>query len=123
MSKSSQAQKTKPQKGTMRVIKTGNSIKQLKLNALNRRFDIAPISARELQLGFPEELPTNMAQELIDAGYVKKVTTEMRTQQERVDALSTQNTEQTEVPEGGDTLSTGGDAGTTGDPNDKEVTV
>ncbi len=73
---------------TVRVIKT-SKLDQRKLIGISRQYGIPPISVRELQLGFTEDIPTVAAEKLEADGFVERVTTKKRSPQERVDSLST----------------------------------
>jgi hypothetical protein len=105
---------------TVRVQKT-EQLDQRKLQRIARRFGIAPISVRELQLGYTEDVPEAAAKQLEEAGFVKRVKTKPRTQQDRVDSLTTQHTEPVETPEGeGEVVTTEPTEGTTVDPEEEE---
>ena len=87
---------------TVRVKKT-DKINQRKLSHVARRYNIPPISVREIQLGYPEDIPALAANMLIKDGLVQPVKTELRTNQERVDSLTakekTKPVEPVEKPE------------------------
>lgn len=72
---------------TVRVEKT-DKINQRKLSHVARRYNIPPISVREIQLGYPEDIPALAANMLIKDGLVKPVSTGIRSNQERVDSLT-----------------------------------
>ncbi len=59
----------------VKVIKT-RRLNQRKLQRMARKFAIAPIVVRELQLGYVEELDERAAAALIKAGYVRKANAE-----------------------------------------------
>ena len=74
---------------------------------------------------FPEDVPAAAAQQLIDAGYVKRVKKALRPNQVRVDSL-TQTTEQTEPAidtDASDALTIDDDSVVTSDPDEKEEQV
>ena len=79
---------SKSKKDTVRVQKT-DKLNQRKLVRFARRYKVSPISVRELQLGHTEELPRAVAEKLEHAGYVTRVKSKPRDQQERVDDLQT----------------------------------
>lgn len=83
---------SKTEKSTVRVKKT-RKLNQRKLRSIARRYNISPMSVRELQLGFPEEIPRAAAERLIKAGYVTCAQSKLRVQQVRIDALTTENKE------------------------------
>jgi len=70
-------------KSTVRVEKTAK-LNQVKLIRISRRYSIAPIDVRELQLGFSVDIPIGMAEELLKDGYVKRVKSRPRTLQKRI---------------------------------------
>ena len=74
---------------TKRVKKT-EKLDQRKLKRIANRYGITPISVRELQLGYPEELPVEAANRLIQDGFVKEVKTKLRTQSIRVKNLTSE---------------------------------
>jgi len=83
----------KPKSTKITVVKT-DKLNQRKLVRIARRFNISPMSVRELQLGFPETLSRAAAEALIIAGYVKKVKSkkEVRNNTTRIKDYSTNNT-------------------------------
>lgn len=105
---------------TVRVEKT-DKLNQRKLNVIARRYGIPPISVRELQQGYPEEVPVIAAEQLERDGYVKRVKTKPRTAQERVDSLTTEQTEAVVMPESEEsTVMIDADDGITNDPDEEE---
>ena len=78
---------SKIKKSTVRVQKT-ELLDQRKLRPIARRYGISPLSVRELQLGFPEEILKRAADLLIADGLVTVVTIKLRSPQARVDSLN-----------------------------------
>lgn len=76
---------------TVKVVKT-NKLNQQKLVKIARRYNIPPISVRELQLGFTEAIPEAAANKLIEDGFVKKSKARKRTEQEKVDNFTVDKT-------------------------------
>ena len=72
---------------TKRVEKT-DKLDQRKLVRIGRRYGVPPISIRELQLGHPEDLPIEVANLLIEDGFVKVVKTKKRIAQDRLNPLN-----------------------------------
>lgn len=72
---------------TIRVVKT-SKFDQTQIGRIARRYDIPPLNVRELHLGYPEEIPRVAAEQLIAAGYARRVKTQLRSSQERKDSLS-----------------------------------
>ena len=72
---------------TKRVEKT-DKLNQRKLKRIANHYGIPPISVRELQLGFPEDLPVEAANRLIKDGFVKSAKTKLRTKDIRVKNLT-----------------------------------
>lgn len=56
---------------TIKVVKT-DRLDQKKLRRVARRYHLAPIVIRELQLGYTEELEEHVALKMIEAGLVQK---------------------------------------------------
>ena len=56
---------------TIKVVKT-DRLNQKKLRRIARRYHLAPIVIRELQLGYTEELEEHVALKMIEAGLVQK---------------------------------------------------
>jgi len=56
---------------TIKVVKT-DRLNQKKLQRIARRYHLAPIVIRELQLGYTEELEEHVALKMIQAGLVQK---------------------------------------------------
>lgn len=83
---------------TVRIRKT-EQLDQRKLLLIARRYGISPMSVRELQLGYSEDVPKQAAEKLIIAGYVTRVKTRPREMQERVDSLTTRCNEAIETTE------------------------
>jgi len=82
----------KTKKTTILVEKT-DQLNQKKLLRIARRYGVSPMSLRELQLGYSEELPCAAANRLIKDGYVKCVKSKPRSSQQRVDSLTTEYVE------------------------------
>lgn len=82
--------KTKEQ---IRVKKT-DKLDQRKLTRIARKYGVSPLSVRELQLGFSEDIPEKAAELLIEEGYVTEVKTKPRSNNKRVKSLD--NTKDTE---------------------------
>lgn len=78
---------SKTKSDTVRVKKTDN-LDQRKLNAIARKYGIPPISVRELQLGFTEDVPRAAAEKLERDGFVTVVKSKPRSPQTRADSLS-----------------------------------
>jgi hypothetical protein len=74
---------SKRNSGLVCVIKT-DKLNQQKLSHMARRYGVPPISVRELQLGYPEELPVSMVVDLERDGYVTRTKNKLRTMQEKV---------------------------------------
>lgn len=85
-------------KDTVRVIKT-QGLAQIKLVRIARKYGISAISVRELLLGHPEEIPRVVAEQLIAGGYVVRVNTKLRTQQERVSVITSEDKSPTTTSE------------------------
>ena len=117
--------KPNPKDKLVRVEKT-DKLNQMKLQRIARRYNITPISVREIQLGFPEDIPVAAADLLVKDGYVKRVKADIRSNQVRVDSLAPKTTELTEPVTNVDDLDVlaadGGDS-VTGDPKTNEEQV
>ena len=108
----------------VRVIKT-DTLNQNKLTRISRKFGVSPLSVRELQLGYSEEIPERAANQLIKAGYVKRTKEKTRPHQERVDSITTtvDKTPVLTTDDDGDTLNIPVDAGIDSDPSDEREQV
>jgi len=78
----------KVRKNMVRVKKT-EKLDQVKLNRIARKYNISPLSVRELQLGFPEEIPVVAVEKLEKDGYVTRVKSKLRSPQERMNPSTT----------------------------------
>lgn len=103
---------------TVRVVKT-DKLDQIKLNRIARRYGITPISVRELQLGFPEDIPRIAAELLVSDGYVKRVQGKLRPMQERVDSLTTKPEEAVITSEDNDIVTADAETGADSIPQEK----
>ena len=85
-------------KDTVRVIKI-QGLAQVKLVRIARKYGISAISVRELLLGHPEEIPRVVAEQLIADGYVVQVNSKLRTQQERISVITSEDKSPTTTSE------------------------
>ncbi len=120
MSKSKKNEKI--EKSTIRVKKT-RRLDQRKLKSIARRYGISPMSVRELQLGYPEEILRAAAERLIKAGYVTRVQSKLREQQIRVDTLTTEDKEPVTTSDDIDTKTISVPKNETGDLQDEEEQI
>ncbi|MFA7286916.1 MAG: hypothetical protein WC052_04635 [Patescibacteria group bacterium] len=111
--------KPKLDKTMVRVIKT-DQLNQRKLKMIANRYGISPISVRELQLGFVEEIPRVAADRLETDGYVVRTKDKPRVAQARVDSLTTDPMEPVETAEDTNVQSVSTEALMTGDPDNDE---
>ena len=108
---------------TIRVIKT-DRLNRKKLKRVARRYGVAPIAVRELQLGYVEELPESVALKMIEAGLVqrakKKKDGDPREMQDKVNVITpTEETVTTDDPDS-DVLTSAVDGATNSEMADDE---